>query len=168
MATKKAQRKRPGKLRRKLYQIVWNGAAQIAKDRERKKAQGAGVAGGGQSSGGGRGRSVPAPRRSDSAWTRPDNAGPGAAIPAMPEDYTATGWNGQPVTDPAALRFFWARENGYNGPIDQDGHPTDDQDEDRSGDLEWADDDQDDDQGGDQLAGQHAGQDDDGQAGETR
>jgi hypothetical protein len=131
------KKKRPGKLRRKLYKVLWDGAAQIAKDREaRKKAQGARMIGGGQSSSSGQGSP---PRRRPSGWTRPNNGSPGAAIPPMPADYTATGWDGRPVTDPAGLRFFWARENGYSGPIDQDGNPADAWDDDRSSELEWAD-----------------------------
>lgn len=54
-------------------------------------------------------------------------------MPPMPSDYTATGWDGRPVTDEAALRLFWARENGY-----QDGHPVGDPfTEDHSAALEW-------------------------------
>jgi len=72
----------------------------------------------------------------------------------MPAGYTATGWDGRPVTDEAALRLYWARENGYTGPIDQDGHPADDWDKDHSGELEWADGDDQDDEQGDTQAGE--------------
>jgi hypothetical protein len=142
-ATKKT-RKRPGKMRRKLYKVVSAGLMKALKDRAaRKQAQGAKMGGGGQRSSSGAGGHR-TPVRASSGWSRPNNCSPGAAIPAMPADYTATGWDGKPVTEPAGLRFFWARENGYSGPIDQDGYPTDDPDEDRSGELEWADGDDDD------------------------
>lgn len=141
--TRTKRHKRPGKLRRKLVKAINDAVLQAAKDRAAKRQ----AAGGG----GARVRATrpePAPQRpAASTWTRPDN--PGAAIPPMPAGYTATGWDGRPVTDPAALRFFWARENGYTGPIDQDGHPADDWGKDHSGELEWADgDDQDDTEAG--------------------
>jgi hypothetical protein len=154
-ATKK-KRKPPGKMRRKLYKVASDGLMKALKDRAaRKQGQGAKMMGGGQSGSGTGGRRTPT--QASSGWSRPNNGSPGAAIPPMPADYTATGWDGTPVTEPAGLRLFWARENGYSGPIDQDGYPTDDPDEDRSGELEWADGDDDDQAGEDVDQGGVAG-----------
>ena len=43
-------------------------------------------------------------------------------IPPMPDDYQPD--TKLPVTTDAHRRFFWLRENGWTGPIDQDGNPV--------------------------------------------
>lgn len=45
-------------------------------------------------------------------------------IGQMPADYTTTGWDGQPVTDPGVLQMYWLREQGYTGWIDHNGNPV--------------------------------------------
>lgn len=135
--TKTERHTRPGRLRRKLIRAINDAVLQVAKDRAAKRQAAAGP--GGRGVGLGAARPAPEPLRPPTmaTWARP--TGSAAVVPPIPAGYAATGWDGRPVTDPAALRFFWARENGYTGPIDQDGNPADDWGNDHSGELEWAD-----------------------------
>ena len=66
----------------------------------------------------------------DEEAAAPESAAPSVdgwptGVPPVPADYAPIGWDGQPVTSDRDKSFFWLRENGYDGWIDQDGRPSD-------------------------------------------
>lgn len=113
---RKKLRKRPPRWRRRLMKGISDAVGQAIKDRAARRAAAGGAA------------LMPASSRR----TEP-------SVPPMPADYTAIGWDGELVRDPAALRCHWARECGYSGPIDQDGYPAEMGAQDHSDELVWAD-----------------------------